>query len=163
MTDAILERVKTQRAATLIAEGHTTETLARHIAEVESERYELASRIKELTPQHGGWAGLAARRERGETVMQRNGVDLVHGRIIARDALADYAAIMIESNQAYQLSPFRSDYDELNKAIDADIISKAELMAYAIEKWLDDEKLEAQNRADEIDREIWRADSEDVE
>lgn len=101
---------------------------------------------------------IAQRRERGETIINRRGVELVHGRVLAREILADYDALLEESNRAYHaVSPFRSDYAEINAAIDEEIQSKAGELAYAIKQWLDDEEWEQTQRDEAVSRIAWTA------
>lgn len=83
---------------------------------------------------------------------------MVHGRVLAREALADYDVLVAEHNRAYhQVSPFRSDYREVFDAIDADLVDKAAELAYAIEQWLDDDAWMIEQRDNAVSRLAWSA------
>lgn len=96
---------------------------------------------------------LDERRRRGETITGRQGGDRVRGRVLAREALAEYEALLKEHNDFYRThSPHRSDHAEIDAAINADLYDKAvEIVAY-VGYWLEDEQFDAERRAYAIAR-----------
>jgi hypothetical protein len=94
---------------------------------------------------------LSQRRERGETLVSRKGTELVHGRVLAREALADYDELVEEHSRHYRSSsPYRSDYAEIEASINSDIADQAAELAQAIATWLDDEAWEAEKRGYDV-------------
>ena len=84
---------------------------------------------------------LVERRERGETFIDRHGIEMVHGRALAREALAGYDATVAEADRVYRtVSPFRSDYAEINDSIDAEMLGHTAELAYGIQQWIQDDE-----------------------
>ncbi|WP_131831775.1 hypothetical protein [Mycobacteroides abscessus] len=100
---------------------------------------------------------LADRQALGQTIATdtpSGPIQLVHGRYLASEALAEYDALNNESDEVWRtVSPFRSDYDEIQDCLREDYVEICENLAYSIHKWLGDCEQEAKNR----DRAICRA------
>lgn len=97
---------------------------------------------------------LAERKARGETITDDRGVTLVHGRVLAAEFLAEYDKLLAEHNALYRtVSPFRSEYAEVDKLITADIVDCASNLAYSIKKWHEDARTEQTLRDRAICRE----------
>ena len=105
---------------------------------------------------------LAEREARGETIKKKNGATVVHGRVLAAEFLAEYDQLIEEHNTLYRtVSPFRSDYAEIDALITADLAECAERLAYAVNAWREDAELEKAQRDAAICREIELADRYD--
>lgn len=93
---------------------------------------------------------MAERRALGHTIMTDGiggPVELVHGKQLARELLAEYDALNDESDHVWRtISPFRSDLALIEAEIQEDYIEIGERLAYAINKWLDDCEQEVKNR-----------------
>lgn len=101
------------------------------------------------------------RRKLGQTIFTDapgGPVELVHGRYIAREFLAEYDALNDESDHVWRtVSPFRSDAALIEADIQKDYIEVGERLAYAVGKWLEDCEQEARTRDRDVCREAERA------
>lgn len=96
---------------------------------------------------------MGERRERGETIINRRGVELVSAKVLAREALVEYDALIEEHNAFYRShSPWRTDHASIDAAIMSDLHDKAEEIVSYVSDWLKDEALQAEQRAYAIAR-----------
>ncbi len=97
------------------------------------------------------------RRKLGQTILTdtpAGPVELVHGKYIAREFLDEFVALNKESDHVWRtISPYRSDYESIQAAIQEDRVEIGESLAYAIGKWLEDCEQEARTRDRDVCRE----------
>ncbi|WP_079635174.1 hypothetical protein [Mycobacteroides abscessus] len=85
-------------------------------------------------------------------------VEEVHGKYIAREFLDEFDALNKESDHVWRtVSPYRSDYESIQAAIQEDRVEIGESLAYAVGKWLEDCEQDAKNRDRDICREAERS------
>ena len=102
------------------------------------------------------------RRAKGETITDLQGVETVHGRVLATEFLAEYHKIVEEHDHHWRtVSPFRSDFAEVEAAINEDLIDKAADLAYGVSRWVEDSAMEKQIRDAAVNRAADLADIED--
>lgn len=106
---------------------------------------------------------MAERKDRGETIVKKNGAEVVHGRVLAADFLADHERLLAEHDALHRtVSPYRSDYDEIASSIESDLADSAANLAYAVKAWLEDREIEQWRRDGDICREIELSDYYDM-
>lgn len=100
---------------------------------------------------------LADRQALGQTILTDapgGPVELVHGKFLAQEFLAEYDALNDEFDHVWRtVSPYRSDYEKISAEIQKDYVEISERLAYSIGKWIKDCDQEITNR----DRAVCRA------
>ena len=90
---------------------------------------------------------MAERRELGQTIVHPDGVELVRGAVLVDECLREYEAVTAEGNEYLAISPFRSDYEALQRLIEADLIEVGETLVDTVRMWFADIEADADNRA----------------